>query len=73
MAKRLDIDLTMGYLFRPTTPQGGIMNAAFSSSTAEARLKVYLKEWDMMMVKPCMGLELVAQSRWLCQAQNFQK
>ena len=33
-----------GFLFRPTSPQGAIVNDPFSSSAAEARLKTYLKE-----------------------------
>ena len=44
VAQHLKIDLTTGYLFRPTTPQGGVLDAPFNSTTAEARLKVYLKE-----------------------------
>lgn len=44
VAQQLRIDLTTGYLFRPTTPQGNVLDASFSSSSAEARLKVYLKE-----------------------------
>lgn len=44
VAQHLGIDLTRGYLFRPTTPQGGILDAPFSSNAAEARLKGYLKE-----------------------------
>ena len=44
MTQQLRIDLTRGFLFRPTTPQGGILDAPFSSSAAEARLKGYLKE-----------------------------
>ena len=32
------------YLFRPTTPQGAVLHAPFSSSSAEARLKVYLQQ-----------------------------
>ena len=44
IAKQLKLDLTTGYLFRPTSPQGGIVDAPFTSSTAEARLKVYLDE-----------------------------
>ncbi len=36
--------LQTGYLFRPTTPQGGVQNSPLTSSTAEARLKVYLTE-----------------------------
>ena len=44
VAQQLKIDLTGGYLFRPTTPQGGILDAPFSSSAAEARLKGYLRE-----------------------------
>ena len=44
VAQYLRIDLTRGYLFRPTTPEGGILDAPFSSSAAEARLKGYLQE-----------------------------
>lgn len=44
IARKLNIDLTTGYLFRPTTPKGGIANSPLSSSTAEARLKLYLQE-----------------------------
>ena len=44
LAQQLRIDLTRGYLFRPTTPQGGILDAPFSSTAAEARLKGYLRE-----------------------------
>ena len=40
----MQVDLTRGYLFRPTTPNGGILDAPFTSTTAEARLKLYLKE-----------------------------
>ena len=44
VTRRLKIDLTTGYLFRPTNPEGGIVDSPFGSSTAEARLKVYLNE-----------------------------
>ena len=44
VAQQLRVDLTRGNLFHPTTPQGGVLNAPFNSTTAEARLKVYLKE-----------------------------
>ena len=44
VAQQLKIDLIRGYLFRPTTPQGGVLDAPFNSTTAEAHLKVYLKE-----------------------------
>lgn len=47
VANEMKVDLTHGYLFRPTTPKGGIQNAPLSSSTAEARLKVYLKDMGM--------------------------
>ena len=33
-----------GYLFHPTTPNGGIQDSPFTSAAAEARLKVYLKK-----------------------------
>ena len=44
VAQLLRIDLRRGYLFRPATPQGEILDAPFSSTAAEARLKGYLKE-----------------------------
>ncbi|KXJ06330.1 Protein LIGHT-DEPENDENT SHORT HYPOCOTYLS 5 [Exaiptasia diaphana] len=44
VARQLKVDLTRGFLFRPTTPQGTIQDLPLSSSTAEARLKVYLKD-----------------------------
>ena len=40
----LAIDLSKGYLFRPTNPQGDLVDKPLSSSTAQQRLKVYLKE-----------------------------
>ena len=47
IARQLGIDLTRGYLFRPTTPDLGIRDSPFSSSAAEARLKVYLQEMNV--------------------------
>ena len=44
VAKQLQIELRRGYLFRPTTPQGGVLDAPFSSSAAEVCLQGYLKE-----------------------------
>ncbi|CAB3980645.1 LIGHT-DEPENDENT SHORT HYPOCOTYLS 6 [Paramuricea clavata] len=44
IAEQLKINLKSGYLFRPTNQQGAIVNAAFMSSAAEARLRTYLKE-----------------------------
>ena len=41
VAHQLRIGLTRGYLFRPTTPQGDILDEAFSSTAVEARLKEY--------------------------------
>ena len=43
-AREMCIDLTTGYLFRPTASNGGVRNAPFTSSAAEARLKQYLVE-----------------------------
>jgi len=40
----LVIDLSECYLFRPTTPQGDVVNKPLSSSTAQQRLKMYVKE-----------------------------
>lgn len=44
VARQIMIDLTRGYLFRPLTPDRGIIDSPLSSSAAEARLKGYLKE-----------------------------
>ena len=44
VAQYLRIDLTRGYLFRLTTPEGGTLDAPFTSSAAEAHLKGYLQE-----------------------------
>ena len=38
------VSVTNGYLFRPTNPQGHIVNKPFTSSSAEVCLKLYLKE-----------------------------
>lgn len=43
-ARQIGIDLTKGYLFRPTTPNNCVQDSPFSSSAAAARLKVYVKE-----------------------------
>ena len=47
IAEQLKINLKSGYLFRPTNQQGAIVNAAFTSSAAEARLRTYLKSIGM--------------------------
>ena len=44
MARQIRVDLTRGHLFRPTTPNGGILDSPFTSAAAEARLKLYLKK-----------------------------
>ena len=44
VAQQLKLELSQGYLFRPTSSQGAVLDAPFSSSAAEARLKVYLQE-----------------------------
>lgn len=44
ICSELKIIITKGYLFRPTNPQGHILNKAFTGSAAEARLKIYLKQ-----------------------------
>ena len=43
-AREMRVDLTRGYLFRSPTPSGGIHDFPLRSSTAEARLKEYLKD-----------------------------
>ena len=40
----LGMTLRNGFLFRPTNSQGNVVNKQFSSSSAEARLRLYLKE-----------------------------
>ena len=40
----LGLDFSHGFLFRPTTPRGGIQNKQLSSSTMQARLHLHLKE-----------------------------
>ena len=42
-ARELDVDLKKGYLLCPTTSNDGFQDSPFSSSAADARLKVYLK------------------------------
>ncbi|CAH3117867.1 unnamed protein product [Porites lobata] len=44
VASELRITLSNGYLFRPTNHQGHIVNKPLTSSSAEARLKYYLKD-----------------------------
>ena len=41
---QLQIDLSRGYLFRLTTPQGDVIDKPLLSSTMQQRLKLYLKE-----------------------------
>ena len=43
-ARRLGVSLTQGYLLRPTDPKGHVVDRSISSSDAEHRLKLYLKE-----------------------------
>ena len=43
IARGMQVDLTRGYLFCPTTPDGGILDAPLTSATAEAQLKLYFK------------------------------
>jgi hypothetical protein len=47
VAREIGVDLTHGYLFRPTTLTKGIQDSPLNTSTAEARLKHYLKEMHM--------------------------
>lgn len=44
IASELRVNVANGYLFRPTNPQGHILNKPFVSSTAEGRLKTFLRE-----------------------------
>lgn len=48
VAPQIRVDLTRGYLFHPTTPNGGIQDLPFTSAAAEAPFKIYLKKtWKM--------------------------
>ena len=47
VASELQVSVTNGYLFRPTNHQGHIVNKRFTSSSAEARLKLYLKKAEI--------------------------
>ena len=58
----LVIDLSKGYLFRPTTPQGDIVDKPLSSSTAQQRLKVNLKELALTRKERSVASALVAPS-----------
>ena len=42
ISQNIGVDLRHGYLFRPTSPQGSVLDRPFLSSTAESRLKFYL-------------------------------
>jgi len=42
ISQNVGVDLRHSYLFRPTSPQGSILDKPFLSSTAESRLKFYL-------------------------------
>ena len=44
ICSELRVTLTTGYLFRPTNSQGHVVNKPFTSSAADARLKLYLKQ-----------------------------
>ena len=43
-ARQIRNDLKHGYLFPPTTPNGGVQGSLFTLAAAEARLKIYLKK-----------------------------
>ena len=44
ISSELGINLRSGYLFRPTNTQGHVVNSQFRSSTAESRLRLYLRD-----------------------------
>lgn len=44
VCREIGIDLTKGYLFRPITPRGEVIDRPFASSAAEARFKLLLRE-----------------------------
>ena len=41
-AKGIGVDLTNGFLFRPTSPGGEIVDKPFSYSAADSRFNAYL-------------------------------
>ena len=43
-SRAIQVDLTDGFLFRPTTAQGAISPLSISSEAMNSRLKTYLKE-----------------------------
>lgn len=44
VARKIGINFTTSFLFRPTTTDNGVRDTPLSSATGEARLKLYLKE-----------------------------
>lgn len=44
VARQIGINLTISYLFCPTTTDNGMRDEPLSTTTAEARLKLYLRE-----------------------------
>ncbi|KAK3745533.1 hypothetical protein QZH41_002902 [Actinostola sp. cb2023] len=47
VASELGIDLTRGYLFRPTDPRGNVVDKPFAHPAAESRLKSYLAQANL--------------------------
>jgi hypothetical protein len=66
VARQMGVDLTRGYLFRPTTPSKGIQDSPFTSSAADARLKVYLQQMNADA-----GGDSTWFSLWLCHHFSF--
>ena len=44
VSREIGIDLSRGYLFRPTDQKGRIVDQPLTSSTTESRLKLYLRQ-----------------------------
>lgn len=67
LARHMNVDLTQGYLFRPTTPDLGIQNSGpLTSSAAKARLNVYLQEMNTDEGETLhQGFARVVRSHWL--------
>ena len=61
VAQQLKLAFTQGYLFRPTTPQGTVLDPPFSPSLAEARL---CNRWGVTVEKHCMASGRDMQSLW---------
>ena len=61
VVQQIKDDLTRGYLFRPTTPYGGIQDSPYTSAAAEALLKIYLKKMGADDGETCLASDPAVQ------------